>query len=141
MRQPGRAARMAALAALAVVGAACSNKVVNLASIPPPATTTTTLAGSTGVTVNTIPPVTDPAFGDPNNSPIEVLRKHLLAAITTRLTALNQATQALNALTHLGASGLALERDEIATATQGLDALQAQVQGEHDLPTMRHYVA
>jgi hypothetical protein len=134
-----------ATAVIAVLGAGCSNQIVTRAQ-PPPALTATTL-------VQSGPPVSAfvslaviearviganlPSAAEIAKAPINVLRTKGLANIKTKLDALNAANATLGTLTHLGAAGVALEKDELNSSIQGLTGLQNQITNEQSLVAMR----
>ncbi len=136
-----------ALAAAALLGAGCSNKIVTTAQPIADVTTTTAVA----VSINPLPVTSlaqvlalvvaanPPSAAEIASAPINVLRTKTLSAITARLNALNAATSSLSTVSsaHLGAAGLAAERSEIATAVSGLTALQAQVTAEQSPASLR----
>jgi hypothetical protein len=130
---------------LAVFGAGCTNSVVTRAQVPPPLTSTTLVSNHTPVT--RLPSISDiesevlaanpPTADEIAKAPINVLRTKSLANIKTKLDALNSAMALLGTLTHLGAAGMALERDELNSAIEGLTALQTQITSEQDIRSMR----
>jgi hypothetical protein len=119
--------------------------VVTRAAPPPPLTPTTLVGSTTGVTAlpslsETAQHVLDanpPTADEIAKAPINVLRTKALANVKTKLDALNSASASLGTLTHLGAAGMSMERDELNSAIQGLTALQSQITTEQSIVAMR----
>jgi hypothetical protein len=133
------------VAAIALLGAGCSNQVVARAPVIPALTATTLIPQGPVVTapasfenlVQQVLTANPPTASEIAHAPINQLRTKSLANIATKLNALNGAVAALNTLTHLSAAGVALEKDELSGAIEGLTALQSQITGETDIVQMR----
>jgi len=135
-----------AAAVVAVLGAGCSNQIVTRAPVPPALTATTLITQAPQVSaveslaqgaqdvLNANPPTADEIA----KSPINVLRTKSLANIKTKLDALNAAMATLGTLTHLNAAGVALEKDELNAAIQGLSGLQSEITAEQNIQLMRN---
>jgi hypothetical protein len=131
-------AGFAAASVLVVAVAACSDTVVTRAPTPPPLPSATAV-NKAPVSVPTVPPIGPGPIGaiTINNLPFEVLHKKALDNIATKLTALNTASGALTNIAHLGASGKAVERDEITTTIQGLTGLETEIAEETNIGLLR----
>lgn len=135
-----------AAAVVAVLGAGCSNQIVTRAPVPPALTATTLITQAPSVSaveslaqgaqdvLDHNPPTADEIA----KSPINVLRTKSLANIKTKLDALNAAMATLGTLTHLNAAGVALEKDELNAAIQGLSGLQSEITAEQNIQLMRN---
>lgn len=134
-----------ALAAIAVLGAGCSNQIVTRAPIVPSLTATTLIPSgpppsplpSRADLITQALAQTEVSATDIAHAPINVLRTKALANIKTKLNALNGGIAALGTISHLSAAGSALEKDELNGSIEGLTALQAQITNETDIGLMR----